>query len=340
MSSAMTVRGPVPAGDLGHVQLHEHLLCDLSLYVEASRREDGEDITLANYTASRLERDNPHDMRLDSVPTAIEELAHYRQAGGATLVDATPRGLGRRPADLRRISEASGVHVVMGTGWYAAPFHSPRVAHADDTELVDSIITDLTDGDPETGVRAGIIGEIGMSWPPHPDEVRVLRAAARASAQTGASILVHPGRHRTAPLAHVQQLLDDGAAPEAIVMSHIDRTLFSIEEMRTLADTGCVLEFDLFGTESSYYPPDLSLDLPNDAQRVRYIAELIDHGYRDQIAIAEDVCRKTQLRTHGGEGYDHVLRRVIPLMLRRGLSRDDVKTITRDTPTRLLAHLP
>jgi phosphotriesterase-related protein len=120
------------------------------------------------------------------------------------------------------------------------------------------------------------------------------------------------------------------------VMSHIDRTLFDRDSMLALADTGCVLEFDLFGTESSYYPQDPTVDLPNDGIRVGHIRALIAAGHVDRLLISEDVCRKTQLVRYGGEGYAHILRRVLPLMLARGIDGADIRRITRTNAARLL----
>ena len=332
-----TVLGPVAAQKLGHVQPHEHLLSDIRRYLlEAGPILDAP-ITLDNYFESRVDRNNAMDFVLDDVDTAVAELALFAEAGGGTVVDVTPAGAGRDPLALRAIAERTGVHVVMGSGYYIAAFHPPEVATLSEAEITEQIVTDLCVGVDATGVRAGVIGEIGMSWPPHPDEEKVLRAAAAAQRDTDAALFVHPGRHAEAPAHHLRLLRDSGANLERTVMCHIDRTLFDLDAMLAVADTGCVLEFDLFGTESSYYPQDPSVDLPNDGMRVGYLTALIAAGHGDHLVISEDVCRKTQLVRHGGEGYAHILRRVLPLMGARGVSPDDIHRITRTTPARLLA---
>lgn len=331
-----TVLGPVPADRLGHVQTHEHLLCDLTRYLGEGEARDDE-ITLENLYETRVDRRNRLDMRLDDVATAAAELAEFRTAGGGTIVEATSRGLGRDPSGLREIAERTGVHIVMGSGYYTAAFHPPTVATMTEEDIAKEIVGDILDGVDGTGVRAGVIGEIGLSWPPHPDEVKVLKAAAVAQSETGAALLIHPGRHVDAPREHLNVVVGAGGDAARTVMSHIDRTLTEQDDMRELADTGCVLEFDLFGTESAYYPQDPGFDMPNDGTRVRHIRELIASGYGDRVVIAQDVCRRTQLRRHGGEGYTHILRRVLPLMLARGLDPDDIRRLTRTTPARLLS---
>jgi phosphotriesterase-related protein len=327
-----TVLGPVAADELGHVQPHEHLLADLRRYAPVDARD--EEITLLNCYRSRVDRDNRRDFVLDDVDLAVTELAAFRAAGGGTVVDATPGGLGRNPLGLRKIAERSGTHIVMGSGYYVAAFHPPEVATLSREEITERIVADVTVG--VDGVRAGIIGEIGLSWPPHPDEVKVLDAAAAAQARSGAALLIHPGRHVDAPMHHLERVIAAGGDPARTIMSHVDRTLFTSESMVALAATGCVLEFDLFGTESSYYPQDPSVDLPNDGVRVRWIAALIEAGFERQLLISSDICRRTQLTRYGGEGYGHILRRVLPLMRARGISAAEIDVITRDTPRSLL----
>jgi phosphotriesterase-related protein len=331
--TVQTVLGPVEPDRLGHVQMHEHLICDLSRYVTDP---DETPIALDNVFAARTDRRHAHDMRLDEPDVAAAELADYVALGGGTIVEATSLELGRDPEALRVIARRTGAHVVMGCGYYVAAFHPSGLADRDIDDITAELVRDLTHGVGDTGIRAGIIGEIGMSWPIHPVEERVLVAAARAQAETGAALLVHPGRHRDAPRRHLETVAAAGGDPTRTIMSHIDRTLFVVRDVLALADAGCVLEFDLFGTETSYYPQDPSIDLPNDGARVRMIRRLVEAGHGDRIVIAQDVCRKTQLTRYGGEGYGHILRRVLPLMTARGLTPDDVARMTRHTPRRLL----
>jgi phosphotriesterase-related protein len=334
----VTVLGVVREEEVGHTQMHEHVLCDLSGYVSESDRQLSGPVGLTNYYSTRVDRNNAHDMMLDSHTDAIEALRDYSMAGGSVLVDATPRGLGRNPEGLREIALASGTHIVMGCGYYVGSFHPEATASMSEDDVYQEIVDDLQVGVGPQRIRAGIIGEIGLSWPAQDDEVKVLRAAARAQRSTGAALLIHPGRSAEAPAHHLSVVAAAGGDISRTIMCHIDRTLFSFEEMESLAETGCILEFDLFGTESSYYPPDPTVDLPNDGTRVHYIRRLIEAGYGHQILIAEDVCRKSQLKPHGGEGYDHILKRVVPLMRRRRITDEHIRQITRDTPRQLLSR--
>src|SRR5690349_13122706 len=157
-----TVRGPVPAAELGYTLSHEHLLIDL-------------------WSFSRS-----YDAILDDEALAVQELADYKAAGGSAVVDVTSGGLGRNPAALRRISEATGLHIVMGAGWYRELVYPRLVYERDTNSLADLIVQELTSGIDGTGVRAGVIGEIGTErYSITPAEERVFRAAARAQRRTG-----------------------------------------------------------------------------------------------------------------------------------------------------------
>ena len=164
----------------------------------------------------------------------------------------------------------------------------------------------------------------------------MLRAAARAQAATGAALLIHPGRDPAAPLDAVRRAREAGGDSRRTIMSHVDRTLFSLDAMRALAAEGCYVELDLFGQESSYYPL-APIDMPNDATRVDYLRGLIEAGYRDQLVIAQDICNKAHTTGYGGEGYTHILENVVPLMRRKGLGQDDLAAILVRNPARVLA---
>lgn len=330
-----SVLGEVSADSLGHTQLHEHLFCDLNAYGLAS--QPAEPLSLRTVYAARVDNSHPDDLRLDDLETAIDEVNSYRSAGGQTIVDATSRGLGREPARLREVARATGVNVVMGGGWYIDPFQKGRLHALSVEEIAADIVRDAEVGVDD--VRLGIIGEIGVSWPPSVDEQKSLRAAAMAQQETGLAILLHPGRHELAPRVHLDTLVAAGADPTRVIVSHIDRTIFDVDDMQRLAEeTGAVLEFDLFGDESSYYPPNPTIDRPNDGIRVQWVVELVRRGLVDHIAISQDICRKTRLTAWGGEGYGHIIRRVLPLMAARGLAADAIEVITQIRPAELLSR--
>jgi phosphotriesterase-related protein len=196
----------------------------------------------------------------------------------------------------------------------------------------------VTEGAWGTDVRAGMIGEIGCQAPWTELERRVMHGALLAQQATGAAINVHPGRHEDQPQEVADFFLEQGAPMDRMVMSHIDRTIFDETRLLRLADTGCVIEFDLFGMEQSYYSHS-DIDMPNDAVRLRLMRALIARGHLDRIVISHDICYRTRLTRYGGHGYQHIFANVIPMMRRRGYSEAEIDTIMVRTPRRLLTFV-
>ncbi len=52
------------------------------------------------------------------------------------------------------------------TGYYVAASHRPSLLNAGVEEIHDTMLAELTEGC-EDGIKCGIIGEIGCSWPLH-----------------------------------------------------------------------------------------------------------------------------------------------------------------------------
>jgi phosphotriesterase-related protein len=338
-----TVLGPVDAADLGPTITHEHLLIQChhlakppsdpakaALYEAPLSLE-----ILGRLRYGRLvNRDN---LQLDSVDTAVDEASRFRQAGGRTIVDATSIGIGRDPAGLTIIAQATGLNIVMGASYYVDDTHPPEIATASEEEIADGIVRDIVEGVGGLHVRAGLIGEVGCSWPLTDRERKVLRASARAQRRTGAPLMIHPGRDQAAPMEIVRVLDTAGADLTRTIMCHIDRTIDRPELLAELAATGCVLEYDLFGFEHSYYSWSLPVDMPNDAARLRWLRWLIEHGHGDRLVISHDICFKDKLATYGGHGYAHILEQVVPLMRDKGFTESEINAILEDTPRRLFA---
>jgi phosphotriesterase-related protein len=341
-ASVMTVLGPVPASELGVVTPHEHLL--VTLYTWPEQRDNprfGERVTLSNLGWVRQHWSMTADnTRLTSEALAIAELRRYKAAGGGTIVDLTQDGIGRSPGALVRISEASGVHIVMGSGAYIGPTHPEWVRTASVDELARAFVREARQGVKGRrggGVRPGILGELGCSWPLEPAESRVLDAGARAQQETGLGISIHPGRDRSAPFEIVDRLEAAGADLSRVVIGHLDRTLQDLPGLIELGRRGVMLEFDLFGLETSYYPWSGVRAGLSDAQRLDLVRGLIDAGLGTRIVMAHDICTKHRLARYGGHGYDHIVSNVIPWMRTLGFTEPEIHDLTVANPARLLA---
>ncbi len=331
-----TVLGAVPPGALGVTLMHEHLLCDVTPPDLAIQGLPEIEITLENVFEVRHHWCRHYGNHiLASVDDMVQEALLFREAGGGTIVELTTVGMKPDPLGLHAISAQSGVHVVAGCGTYVESFAGAALAGHSVEELAAEIIASVRDGIAGTGVRAGIIGEIGVSDPWTEGEQNALRAAAVAQRETGAAVNVHPGRDPDSPLAILRLFAAGGGDPTRLVLSHMDRTLMTEEGIMPLLEMGAVVEWDFFGIESSYYP-FAPIDLPNDAMRLDLIRRLMDRGHAEQIAISHDICTRTRLRRYGGHGYAHMLDNVRPVMRRKGFSEEEIQVLLVETPRSLL----
>ena len=342
-SYIQTVLGPISPAEAGVTMPHEHLLSDVTcLYVEPTTASDRfmsrQPITIDNLWWLRYHYNNHLDnLRLDDERVAIEEALLYGQLGGQTIVDATTIGESPDPLGLARISRATGLNIVAATGYYVAPSHPPNVNDMTVEEITRKLVSDITTGIDGTGIRAGIMGELGCSWPLDPNERKVLTAAAIAQQETNVAISIHPGRNEEAPKEIIDILLEAGASPEKIIMGHIERTIFEMDDLERIASYGCYIEWDLFGQELSYYSLAPHISRPPDAQRLDQIAALTKKGYTNKILVSHDIGGKTHLVKYGGHGYGHILRVIVPWMYQRGFTEKTVRAILIDNPTTVLA---
>ncbi|UPT64793.1 MAG: hypothetical protein M0D54_10000 [Hyphomonadaceae bacterium JAD_PAG50586_4] len=337
---AQTVNGVVAPETLGATLLHEHVLVDIRPPAWKKLEQVGSNITLRNrFAIDYGELIAPGNCVLAEAEIAISELSDLYTSGGRTVVELSCGGLHPDPHGLQRVARQSGVAIVMGCGYYVEEYLDPSWV----TRSVDSFAREIVDqvqvGAWGSSARAGIIGEIGCQAPWTDLEKRVMAGAAVAQRETGAAISVHPGRDPDQPQEVAEFLRREGADLTRVIISHIDRTIFDDERLYRLADTGVVIELDLFGMESSYYKLNEQIDMPNDAMRLQTLRKLIARGHLHQIAISHDICFRSRLCCYGGHGYGHIFRNVVPLMRRRAFSEIEIETILVRTPARLLTFV-
>ena len=340
-----TVLGIIDPDELGVTLPHEHLVCDgTAWFVEPSQGPERDmahrPVSIENLWWVRYHwPENLDNLLLRDEDEAIREVERFKRAGGRSVVEMSNNGLGRDPEALARISRATGLHILMGSGYYLGSSLPADFDRRTDEEIADEIVRDITVGVGGTGVRAGYIGEIGCSYPLHPWEKKSLKASVRAQQMSGANLNVHPGQAEEEALEIVQLLEGWGADLCRTTIDHIDRAVRSPENRLRLAEKGLVLEYDLFGREG-YYPLYLRrIDLPNDNQRINEIMELIDAGFINQILISQDIWNKHQRTAYGGWGYDHILRNAVPMMLAKGMTKEQIHTIMVDNPKRVFTFL-
>jgi predicted metal-dependent phosphotriesterase family hydrolase len=298
-ATVMTVRGPIPAEQMGTTLPHEHVFLDLW-------KEFGREGVL-------------NDLEL-----AVSELNDYVDAGGATLVDCTSIEIGRDPTGLRRASERTGLNIVMGTSHYRHPYLDRDWFDRHDTGwIAQGLIDDITQG--VDGIRAGIIGEVAteLEWITTTEE-RSFRAAARAHRATGITISTHAACWPVG-LPQLDLLENENVDPRRVIIGHCD-TVPDQSYHLEIARRGAYVQFDTIRASNDY-----ELD-----QRLRFVADLAAAGFLDQILFSHDICLRRHLQAYGGSGYSFVLRGFVPRLLAAGFSDAEIRRIIVDNPRRAL----
>ena len=338
-----TVLGPINPEDMGITLYHEHLLTSLAAWYEEpyEASEKGlaqQPVSKENLWWVRTHRPNNLDnAQLADKQTAIDEAMQFKLNGGMTIAEVSSIGLARDPVGLKHIALATGLNIIMGSGYYIGASHPPELEKMTENEIAERIIKDITVGTGDTGVKAGIIGEIGCSRPLQDGEKKVLRASAIAQRKTGAPLMIHPAFDDDITLDIVNIIKDAGADLNHTVICHVNVYAFTLETLRKIADAGCYLGFESFGNLG--YPHMLQgrlLEHRCDLDYLDTIAALIENGYLEKILIAHDICFKDFLTVYGGNGYAHILRNTIPVMRVRDFSEEQIQALMVKNPGRYL----
>jgi len=304
MTYVQTVRGPIEPERLGFTLVHEHL--HLEMWHSSGDGYIGQ---------------------IDDDEILAAELSAFSDVGGSCLVDQTPRGAGRQPARLRQLSDATGVEIVCSTGYYTEPYYPPGDAlhRRSVDEITEVLLDEIRNGIAGTGVRAGLIGEIGTSqgWV-SPLEERVHRAAARAQRASGLPIATHTLYHG-AGHHQLEIFAEEGVDPARICVGHCD-TFPSVAYCESIARRGAYVSLDNIG-----------FDLEGHEEAVRrLLLDLVERGYARQLLLSQDMGQMPELGCRGGRGLTYLAKYFLPSLLDAGLDEATVRLMTVENPLRWL----
>ena len=299
MPEHITTLGPRQRGDLGLILPHEHVFVDLRTWDQPGYAE----------------ADTAEVVRL-----MAPELEKARAAGVTALVEPSAVGVGRRADILRAVSEAADFPLVAPTGVYREPWIPPWVHEASEDDLAAWMQGEL-DGEIEgTGVRAGWIkvsaGDDGITAA----EAKVLRAAGRAGAATGAAIGSHTIRGHV-----VRDQLDIleavGYPPDRFIWIHTqaepDRALHL-----ELARRSARLEYDAIGAEGT------------DDEYVELAVRALDAGLGGRVLLSHDRGWYDPAQPGGGEPkpFTYLSERWLPKLEAAGVGAETIRMLTHDNP--------
>jgi phosphotriesterase-related protein len=298
-----TVRGPLPAAELGTTLVHEHVLVD---FIGADK------VSADRYSADEAFR------------LALPHVQEAKRLGVATVFECTPAYLGRDPRLLRRISETSGVVFVTNTGYYGAnnDKHVPAHAYRESaSELAARWTAEARGGIDGTGIRPGFIKSGVDAGRLSEIDRKLVTAAARCHLDTGLTIAVHTG-DGAAALDILSVLEAERVAPAAYVYVHAQNERDRGIQARVAA-AGAWVELDGIA-------PD-SLDA-----HVEAVVDLAGRGHLGRLLVSHDAGWYHVGEPGGGSyrGYGLLFEKFVPTLLKRGLSEKDVRTLLVENPAR------
>lgn len=335
-----TVLGAIPAAALGPMSMHDHAISDCrllcrpvagpvpstSLVSEANR-----DYVREHALASR---DN---LLLEDVSLACSELDEARRLGLAGYVDLTSWGGDMHYTHLPEIARRTGLHIVASYGIYLDRPHPPWVARSTDDELAQRFRNALDDHLPGVTFRAGILGIIGTSAPVTAGEARVVKIAGQVAAERRVSVVVRLDPNALEGEAMLGRLSAAGCPAHRVIFPNCDELIGDgdrahLDRLAWLAEQGATLEFcfgNVFRLRDGF-PRHL------DEARLDAVTRLLDRGLARQLVLGQSVFMKIQLRRHGGEGYGHLMRTIVPVLRARGVADEEIEQMLVLNPRRLL----
>jgi phosphotriesterase-related protein len=226
----------------------------------------------------------------------------------------------------------------MGAGYYIGLSHPAKVRGMSADDIADEIVHDLTEGVPGSGVRAGIIGEIGIDMDFTAEEEKSLRGAARAARRTQAPLTIHPPggsmlmhEYRTRIMDIVEE---EGASLEHTIIDHVQIHPKSIEGQMAIAERGAFLGYDGISCGFNW---GIRGRGPTDEEGAADIKLMIDAGYLHHILLSHDVHLKIMLTKYGGWGYAYILKHFVKRLREYGVTDQQITTMLVENPKRLFS---
>ena len=341
MNKVNSVTGELDLDQLGVVLMHEHLYANNSgwwhcpVCVERMHLST-EKVNIEILSDLRMDPFvNKDNLVLDDISSVKKELKELKSLGCNTIVDPTNIGIGRNPLIIRDISEKTGINVILGSGFYLEPTHPEYVKDMTLHDVAELIEKEYIEGIDETGIKIGIIGEIGISKDFTNEESKVLKGAAIASSKLNIPLSIHlPGWERHGKRV-VETCLSYNTDPKKIILCHMNPSFNDLDYQKELADKGVYIEYDMIGMD--YYYADQSAQCPYDTENANAIKELIKEGYVNNILISQDVFIKMMLKSYGGNGYTYILKYFKKRLKDIGVSDKDFNEIISENPRRVFS---
>ncbi len=258
MPSVETVQGAVDADELGLTLVHEHVRF--------------RDEAVAAQWPSRYDEQLEYDAALVAVNAA-------RDRGVRTIVDPTAMFGGRDVRFMKRVAEETGVRIVACTGIYSYDYLPHYFENRDVDVMADHFVEDIERGIQDTDIKAAFLKCAADAAGVTERVEKIHRAVARASVQTGASIMAHSMPAVATGPRQVEIFKEEGVDMSRVQIAHCGDT-DDVAYIEGLIDSGVYVGLDRYGLEM-YLPID---------KRNATAAELLRRGHAERLMISQDFC--------------------------------------------------
>lgn len=277
MASVKTVFGEISPSDLGFVDIHDHL-----------------------WKCGGMEVIHDKDFALDNLEKCRGELRSFIAAGGKTMVDMQPLGLGRDIEKLKAIAVDLPVNVLSVTGFHKGSFYDKThfANRYDLDQLIDMVTAEVTEGIEindycgpfvkRSSTKAGLVKAGTSYYKISALEEKLLKVVARVSKATGIPVITHTD-YGTMGLEQAKILKSEGVEPEKICIGHLDRNPDPYYHASVLKE-GVFVQYDCVA-RIKYHTVAASVDL---------IKKFSSEGYADKLLIGGDWGRSSYFKTYGG----------------------------------------
>jgi len=267
---------------------------------------------------------SPGDIGTGSFDLLCKDLKEAYRYGVRNIVDMTNQSMGRAPEHVKRLIDETGINIIMSTGHYLEKYIDPAIMRRTSQDIAEEAVRDLLYGIDESGIKAGVIGEIAWCHEgPFEKELRSWEGMCMAARKTGAVVSTHPSRG-IQQIPQAEYLIFHGVAPEKIVIGHIE---FYPDDkaLKKLLSMGVYIGLDMIGKKEGR----------GDEYRADTAAKVKEWGYIDRMVLSMDICKTSALRSAGGYGYAYMFETFIPMLKERGFTEEDIEMMLIDNPKRL-----
>jgi phosphotriesterase-related protein len=313
-----TILKDLPPEGLGNgaILFHEHMSFDSSFF---------ERMRPANAPRPATP---PAPSYLENVDAITEEVKATGKEGVSCIVDGGHPDMGTSYANLRKIAERSGVHIVASGGYYLQLTYPPDIAAKSEDQLVEGLVRDAA------AERWGAFGEIGSSPEMTADERKVFRVIGKTQRRNALPIFTHTSHAgcKKCALEQLDILESVGTNPQNLCIGHLSDITDDprAETHKAIAKRGAFVGFDTVGHRLGQ----------GDAKKLNLIKEVLDAGYEDHVLLSADFASEPETKFNGGAGYSSVTAVFVPKLRYAGVSEATLHKILVDNPKRFLAFVP